>query len=933
MKKNLIYLVLLAGIFFNTKAQSLFSDSFESNSLANWTTTPLSGVYGIWSTTNTMLNPSANITHGSYAAQFNCYNAPAGNSTRLALLNSLDFSITTEVPRLKFYMFHDNDFSTYKDSIKVRWSIDGGLNWSDGMTGFARYTASNNSWQEHIVILTGTQSQANVKICFDGVSAYGNNMFIDDISIHLPEPMLWNSCTAFQSNTLPVIPGSLKNQILDIQLKTDNDLNPVTVNSFEFNATSSTAAGSDIQKIQLWSNSNLGYSDFASANTQIGADITTGLDGNFTITPTTPLALVSGVNHFWLTFDVPPSAQTGNVLDAQFIKVTTNSKVEHLPVISSPAGNRTIKNALNGSFTIDPSGSGSSNYSSFTQAINDLNTLGVSGAVTFNVAANNLFDEVPPAIVASGSGSNAIIFQKSGTGTNPKIQGTGNGLADCGIWIKGGDYITFDGIDVEDKATNLTATERIEYGYYITNISATDGSQHNTIKNANITLNRQNALSVGIVSANKVAPTDINGTNSYNKFYNIKIDNAGQGIQFSAINSAVSNEGNEIGTVNGGYNEIGGNAGIGAATGVVCGISIPLGEKDLKIFNTVVKNISSEASSAYGIYLLQLKGISNIYNNKIYNISALSTGTGKIATGVNVGAAITHTANIYNNMIFGINYNPASPLAAASVRGLNVNAISTLKGAVNIYHNTIVLETSENTTSRVVDVAYGDIVLKNNILVNSTPNQTSAKHYGIYKGNLVTSFTSDYNDIVIPNSANGFTGFYTTDKVLLSDWQASFSALDANSINLNPSFVSPTDLHLQFIEANSPFNNTAPGIPLVSQDIDSDVRGAMTDMGCDEILDPSNISNNLPDGITLEQNYPNPFNPETTINFSLSSNCLVKLTVYNIKGEVVKELINQTLNSGKHSIKYNATGVNSGVYFYKLTTPERSITQKMLLCK
>jgi len=84
---------------------------------------------------------------------------------------------------------------------------------------------------------------------------------------------------------------------------------------------------------------------------------------------------------------------------------------------------------------------------------------------------------------------------------------------------------------------------------------------------------------------------------------------------------------------------------------------------------------------------------------------------------------------------------------------------------------------------------------------------------------------------------------------------------------------------------------------------------------------------------TLSQNYPNPFNPETAINFSLANSSTVKLAVYNAKGEFVKELISGVQTAGNHSVKFNALGMNSGVYFYKLTTPESSMTKKMLLVK
>ena len=79
----------------------------------------------------------------------------------------------------------------------------------------------------------------------------------------------------------------------------------------------------------------------------------------------------------------------------------------------------------------------------------------------------------------------------------------------------------------------------------------------------------------------------------------------------------------------------------------------------------------------------------------------------------------------------------------------------------------------------------------------------------------------------------------------------------------------------------------------------------------------------LPDKYILEQNYPNPFNPSTQIKFSLPVNSNVKIIVYNLIGEVVRELVNTDLNSGVHTVQWNsddASGkkVSSGVYFYEI---------------
>jgi len=68
----------------------------------------------------------------------------------------------------------------------------------------------------------------------------------------------------------------------------------------------------------------------------------------------------------------------------------------------------------------------------------------------------------------------------------------------------------------------------------------------------------------------------------------------------------------------------------------------------------------------------------------------------------------------------------------------------------------------------------------------------------------------------------------------------------------------------------------------------------------------------------LEQNYPNPFNPSTTINFSLAADSKVSLSVFDVLGQEVANLISGNLAAGSHEINFNASNVNSGVYFYRI---------------
>jgi hypothetical protein len=86
-------------------------------------------------------------------------------------------------------------------------------------------------------------------------------------------------------------------------------------------------------------------------------------------------------------------------------------------------------------------------------------------------------------------------------------------------------------------------------------------------------------------------------------------------------------------------------------------------------------------------------------------------------------------------------------------------------------------------------------------------------------------------------------------------------------------------------------------------------------------------------GYALYQNYPNPFNPTTMIRFTLAEKTNVKLTVYDMMGREVAQLINGVTEAGSHSVEFNASGFASGVYFYTLTGADLSITRKLVILK
>lgn len=89
----------------------------------------------------------------------------------------------------------------------------------------------------------------------------------------------------------------------------------------------------------------------------------------------------------------------------------------------------------------------------------------------------------------------------------------------------------------------------------------------------------------------------------------------------------------------------------------------------------------------------------------------------------------------------------------------------------------------------------------------------------------------------------------------------------------------------------------------------------------------------IPERFELNQNYPNPFNPSTTIKFSVPKDGNTAIRVYDVKGQLVKTLVNQRIIVGNYSVDFNASELSSGVYFYTLEAPDYKETKKMILVK
>jgi photosystem II stability/assembly factor-like uncharacterized protein len=95
-------------------------------------------------------------------------------------------------------------------------------------------------------------------------------------------------------------------------------------------------------------------------------------------------------------------------------------------------------------------------------------------------------------------------------------------------------------------------------------------------------------------------------------------------------------------------------------------------------------------------------------------------------------------------------------------------------------------------------------------------------------------------------------------------------------------------------------------------------------------------SSGIPSSFTLKQNYPNPFNPSTIIKYSIPAVAFpqhVTLIIYDLLGREITTLVNEEKLPGEYSVPFNSARIPSGVYFYTLTTGNKSLTRKMVLMK
>ncbi|HPN39466.1 MAG TPA: immune inhibitor A, partial [Melioribacteraceae bacterium] len=207
-----------------------------------------------------------------------------------------------------------------------------------------------------------------------------------------------------------------------------------------------------------------------------------------------------------------------------------------------------------------------------------------------------------------------------------------------------------------------------------------------------------------------------------------------------------------------------------------------------------------------------------------------------------------------------------------------------------------------------------------------------------YKGWYVDDISFTGVGIALPVELISFNANTISNGVIEVTWT---TATEENNLgfDLERSFDGTNFNKIAFIPGNGTTTELKKYLFTDNVDLNGKVYYRLRQIDYSGLFSYSSIvvlNNNLSYNFGLEQNYPNPFNPTTNISFSLKEAGMVTLSVYNILGEKVADLLNENLSLGKYSITFDANkyGLNSGVYFIKLQVEDKfNAIKKMNLVK
>ncbi|MDT8324549.1 MAG: BNR-repeat neuraminidase N-terminal domain-containing protein, partial [Bacteroidota bacterium] len=606
--------------------------------------------------------------------------------------------------------------------------------------------------------------------------------------------MSYSSSTVTQNNTTFVPAGFADQEIIGIEVTVDGSLSPISATSFTLN-TAGTTSTANVTTAKLY---YTGRSATFDVTTLVGS--VSNPSSDFTITGNQMLE-GPGTNYFWLTYDIAASAPTGNYVDALCSSVTVGGTAR-TPTVTSPAGNRMIIAPMNGIYTINATGSGSRNYTTFNAAVSALMVYGVGGPITFEVAAGTYTEQVEIPEILGASTTNTITFDGGTGNAASRILQYAAPQYQAVVTLSGADYLRFRNLTV--NSTNA------DYGY---GFLFTGQADYNEITDCVMTFpsNSDSYYHQGVCASSTSSYSTYGNHGNYNLIKDNEIRSPGYyGIRWNGSSSTSTTE---------------------------------------SVGNQFIGNIITDFYY-YGMYLYYSVGIRVLDNHVVQR----STGTFTTTSGYGIYVYYPNDGPVVANNYAKAHYNPYR------VYRIN-NAISNTANRGLVYNNAGVgVGTSTMYGLYVSYAAYADIVYNSINLINTSSTcyglyeygQSSATYdvkvannyiaydgngtyYPVYNYYSASQSVFDYNAFWHVGTGSETWRWNNTDYTSFTALRAAVPTHHQNSIEANPYFVSQTDLHSR---SNGGYLAGTPW-PTVMTDFDGEPRHPTTPcIGADEYPEP-----------------------------------------------------------------------------------------------
>lgn len=645
--------------------------------------------------------------------------------------------------------------------------------------------------------------------------------------------MYFDSANADQ--VLGVLPsGSINNRILRVRVYAQKGANALNTTSFKLNTLGTTSVANITNAKIFYTGADSTFTAPALFGT------TTSPSGSFYVTGNRTLAL--GVNYFWVTYDISNTAAAANLVDAAVDSITLNA-VNYALINGDPSGNRTIQAPLNGNYNV---GAGQT-FQTITEAVNNLNLLGVSGPVTFvlkDVLYSTTSGEIFPITFSSynnstltnkvtirpDAGISARIASNNGTATFD-LNGVSNLVIDgrqggTGSFIFGNNLIIANTgtlapavrfindadsnqiIYTDLRANNATATGSAGAG--VVNFGTTigtNGNDFNSIRFCDIHEETGGNPLIGISSIGSAVTVAAN--NDFNTIDSCNI--------YNFFNATTATAGLYIGSNNGNWT-INGNrfyqtstlTYTGAVTHRVMWITPNTGNltsaSGFVITNNFIGGNNNFGTGSYtitGAVAYSLLGAdlsvgigspTSVQNNIINNINGTFANTGSgVLVGLRVANGNVNIGNVLGNTI-GSGFTNSSIVLNTTVSGGGFIGIQTTGGNnVNISNTRISgIEIAGNTTTAAGEFfgmalsGANNITATNNI-IGDTLMANSINHSSI---SATSTLASRMIGIII--NPLGGTPIYNVTNNIIANINTNYSATGAQAATTKGISVLPT---------------------------------------------------------------------------------------------------------------------------------------------